>query len=147
MGSGPVVIQDDGGPPLIEEKRLARMGMRVGRKQEFMQQLETANGCHALLSGDKAISKVLVNGAPQTISGNKTTVVVTGDGGTKITVSSDGTAVKVCTNAKALGEDLVTAWGRYKASDKAITAVSVNGGNNVLTGAETNVKVQIDVTP
>jgi hypothetical protein len=141
MGSGPVVISDDGSPP----PGLLGSGMRVGRLYEFMQQLEIATGCHTVLGGVKAISAVYVNDVKKPLSGGgKDTVVVTGDGGTVVTVASDGTAVTVCTNANALQEDLYKHWGRYKASDTSITAVSLNG-SSVLSGNPPKVRVRVEL--
>jgi hypothetical protein len=123
MGSGPVVIADDGSPP----PGLRGSGMKVGRQYEFMQQLENPTDCHTILGGAKVISEVWVNAAKQALSGTgKDIVEVTGNLGTKITVSSDGTAVKVCTTGVPLTEDLYKHWGRYTAGDQTIATVYVN---------------------
>lgn len=154
MGSGPVIIQDDGGPPFTDELTLkdkairVGYGVRIGRAHEFMQELQIANGRHSLTDGSAAIVGVSVNGAPQVTGSTINKVVIVGNGTppTHITITSGAGPVKVFTD-QPLTDESKPGWGRYKASvkDDHVMAVSINGGGNVLNGNETSVKVEIEV--
>ena len=146
MGSGPVVIQDDGGPPLIDLTRASGQGMRVGRQDEFLKELKRANGCHGLLDNAAVISGVSVNGEALAHTDAIFKVVVSGDGATptNITVTSGSGAVKVCTNT-ALKDESQAGWGRYKALDGSIAAVSINNSPIVLPAHPNGLKVNIGV--
>jgi hypothetical protein len=145
MGSGPVVIGDDGSPPPALRPK-GGSGVRVGRQDEFLKELKKANGCHSLLDNAAVISGVSVNGVALAHTGVISKVVVSGDGATptNITVTSSSGAVKVCTDT-ALKDESQAGWGRYKALDGSIAAVSINNSPIVLPAHPNGLKVDIGV--
>jgi len=148
MGSGPVVISDDGSPPpglqTSVEKDAPKKLIRIGRQYEPMPELKKKNSSHAIGGGNEILEVTISQGnrlllatyAPNkvTVSGAKAHVTVTGDGRV-VQISAD----------EDLNDDSANAqdnYSRYETDDPAIQSVQIDD-ITVDTSKATPVKVKI----
>jgi hypothetical protein len=146
--SGPVIISDDGGPPLtIQDDRGHKKTVenftaqfKIFRAYEFMHDLENANGEHLVLHGG-AISAITVKQGggtpvPQTVGD----VEITGSNGQSVKIHSAAN-FSIMKNLNAMTDQSLPGWGFYTASDLTITAVKIGGVPVKLTGGQIRVTI------
>ena len=149
MGSGPVIITDDGGPPLATgAQRLSDFAslVRIGRAGERMDEITNENGRHMFDSGE-ILSVVVTQGdnKPKTFD-DPDIVQVLGNLGSLLTVRINTAGDVELNNDTPLAANVDDASGflRYAEGDSYISKVWVDGGI-VVSGNGKPVRVDIDV--
>ncbi|HYL78136.1 MAG TPA: hypothetical protein VEU96_28230 [Bryobacteraceae bacterium] len=146
MGTGPIIISDDGSPPPL---RRGEQRVRIGRQKEDMDQLQSANGNHPVDSVSD-ITGVLITqpgSQPQSFV-NVDRVEVRGNLGTSITVEVDvlSSKVVVTTSSDLHKEEATQEFGnRYWADDRTIIEILIN---DTTTGYDPSIErghISIDV--
>jgi hypothetical protein len=122
MATPPIIIGDDGSPPFVRNQ-----AMRVGRKDEDMDQLTSANGSHPVKSASEIIEVVIIH-PPELAKSfvDVDRVEVRGNLGTSITVEVDTDLV--VTTSGNLQRESETGFGHlYAADDATIIEVLIDG--------------------
>jgi hypothetical protein len=148
MGSGPVIITDDGGPPFTNDGNLRDLVplVRVGRKNERMDSLTTANSRYEFNSGDIPSVKVTQKGNNMPPIDDPDLVQVLGSNGTMLTVrlNSGGTVEIDNDNPLVTDVDAQSGFVRYAENDSSIAKVWVDG-KAVAIGNGNPVRVEIKI--
>ncbi len=148
MGSGPVIITDDGDPPFTNDGNLRDLVplVRVGRKNERMDSLTTANSRYEFNSGDIPSVKVTQKGNNMPPIDDPDLVQVLGSNGTMLTVrlNSGGTVEIDNDNPLVTDVDAQSGFVRYAENDSSIAKVWVDG-KAVAIGNGNPVRVEIKI--
>ena len=147
MGSGPVVIGDDGSPPpgAALEKDLDQTYLQVGRYGEKMDELATAVGASHTVGGAHAISRVQIsqNGYPYLIVFSPATLVVNGQS-TTITADNkagDGAEIVISAGNRLSAATSVNGWQVYQSTDTKINSVIIDKTCAINTAKPTKIEI------
>jgi len=128
MGTGPIIISDDGSPPPL---RGVEQHVRIGRQKEDMDQLQSANGNYPVDSVSDITGVLITQPGSQAKSFvDVDSVEVRGNSGTNIKVEVDvlSSKVAVTTSSGLHKEKATTEFGnRYRADDRTIIEILING--------------------
>ena len=143
MGTGPIIIGDDGSPPLTVLETVGHV--RIGRHFEFMQELMTANGSHTIgnSTGLKHVTIAQVGKPTATYPVNRI-VEVLGSMKTLIIVEMQSGEV-IVSAAPPLTGDFLLEWGRYAAEDTTIAKVIIDGDDTKFQANGKPVRIDIAV--
>jgi hypothetical protein len=144
MGSGPVIITDDGGPPLTNREPVAgAWKIRVWRTKETMDELKGNMGAHPV-SNAHGILCVLVkkNGELSQLALAPASVSVNGDT-EGVGVQSDGKTATVMTPGPGLKYASVNGFDVYESqNDKIIRSVQIDSAK-ITTDGGSQTRVEI----
>jgi hypothetical protein len=143
---GPVIITDDGGPPLMNRNKDAVHLMTVGCQGELMPELEYTNaGTPHRVNNSHAISRVTVikDDIASTAQNYQAAIVIVSGASTKITVGNVN-GVQVYSD-HSLPDVPQNGWDRYQSNDPRILSVQLDQNTPIDTSKWTGVKVQIEI--
>jgi hypothetical protein len=144
MGSGPIIIADDGSPPPGALHPLRGAGIRVAREDEPMPELADNRAAHDILNVTISSVVVIQNGVSQTPATNVTHVKVSG-AKTHIDVQKHNSDVRVATDMVLTPDTTTYAhWPRYRAGDAYIDTVTIDGTDRLKNCGNDTVKVEIN---
>src|ERR1035437_6466143 len=148
MGSGPIIIADDGSPPPGAFQPLPRSGMRIARYDRPMTELNDGRKCFALHRTTITGVTVTKNGTDVFDKLTPALVMVSGLA-TTLTVEQAGGDVRVCTDMDL--DDNVSNnahWRRSLARNEAlIRTVEVDGTVEVQNSGNDMIRVIVDLNP
>jgi hypothetical protein len=142
MGSGPVVIADDGSPPPgLHITDAPPKLIRIGRQSETMPELKKAKSSHAIGGGNEILEVNIRQGNRLLLVAYAPNQVIVSGDSVKVTVTGDGRSVKISAD-QDLNDNSANDFSRYETSDPAIKQVQIDD-ITVDTSQATPVKVQI----
>jgi hypothetical protein len=148
MGSGPIIISDDGSPPpglhTTGDKDPAKKLIRIGRQYESMPELTKKNSPHAIGGGNEILEVTVSQGNRLLLASYAPNKVTISGAKAHVTVSGDGRVVKISAD-EDLNDDSANAsdnFSRYETDDTAIQSVQIDD-ITVDTSKATPVKVKV----